>query len=97
MALAAFTGLISGIEPDLSSYPHEVLGVWAREGAGAATKLVADVRLEADFGGGTVAGAVSRFPHLDGAELHDLSVTLGETGIAGDGVPFAGNTTAGSG
>ena len=29
--LAAFTGLIPGIEPDLTSYPHEVLGVWAWE------------------------------------------------------------------
>ena len=27
--LALFTDLIPGIEPDLSSYPHEVLGVWA--------------------------------------------------------------------
>ena len=34
--LAAFTGLIPGIEPDLSSYPHEVLGVWAWEGEGEA-------------------------------------------------------------
>ena len=35
-ALATFTGLIPGIEPDLSSYPHEVLGVWAwEEEAGA--------------------------------------------------------------
>ena len=35
-AVAAFTDLIPGIEPDLSSYPHEVLGVWASEGdAGA--------------------------------------------------------------
>ena len=32
LALAAFTDLIPGIEPDLSSYPHEVLGVWAWEG-----------------------------------------------------------------
>ena len=32
LELAAFTGLIPGIEPDLSSYPHEVLGVWAWEG-----------------------------------------------------------------
>ena len=95
--LAAFTGLIPGIEPDLSSYPHEVLGVWAWEGegaagafwsrsppvlpvdfgpasptgravyegdaagvlaaAGTATKFVADVRLEADFGGTTAGGA----------------------------------------
>ena len=30
--LAAFTDLIPGIEPDVSSYPHEVLGVWAWEG-----------------------------------------------------------------
>ena len=34
--LAAFTGLIPGIEPDLTSYPHEVLGVWAWEGEGVA-------------------------------------------------------------
>ncbi len=27
--LALFTDLIPGIEPDLSSYPHELLGVWA--------------------------------------------------------------------
>jgi hypothetical protein len=27
--LALFTDLIPGIEPDISSYPHEVLGVWA--------------------------------------------------------------------
>ena len=34
--LAFFTDLIPGIEPDLSSYPHEVLGVWAWGGdAGA--------------------------------------------------------------
>ena len=30
--IAAFTNLIPGIEPDLSSYPHEVLGVWAWDG-----------------------------------------------------------------
>ena len=31
-SLALFTDLIPGIEPDLSSYPHEVLGVWAWNG-----------------------------------------------------------------
>ena len=133
--LAAFTGLIPGIEPDLSSYPHEVLGVWAWEGegeagafwsrspsvppvdfgpefptgsavyegdaagvlaaAGTATKFVADVRLEADFDGGTVGGAVSGFRSLTGGALNNLSVTLGETGFAGDGAPFAGDTSAG--
>ena len=30
--LALFTDLLPGIEPDLSSYPHEVLGVWAWDG-----------------------------------------------------------------
>ena len=30
--LALFTDLIPGIEPDLSSYPHEVLGMWAWDG-----------------------------------------------------------------
>ena len=134
-ALAAFTGLIPGIEPDLSSYPHEVLGVWAWEdegaagafwsrspsvppvdfgpgfltgsavydgdaagvlaAAGTATTFVADVRLEADFEGGTVGGAVSGFRSLAGAALDDLSVTLGETGFAGDGAPFAGDTSVG--
>ena len=34
--LALFTDLIPGIEPDLSSYPHDLLGVWATaEEAGA--------------------------------------------------------------
>ena len=133
-ALAAFTGLIPGIEPDLSSYPHEVLGVWAWEdedvagafwsrspsvppvdfgpasptsravyggdaagvlaAAGMATKFVADVRLEADFGDRTVEGRVSGFRSLAGAALVDLSVTLDETGFAGDGAPFAGATAA---
>ena len=131
-ALAAFTGLIPGIEPDLSSYPHEVLGVWAWEGeagafwsqsppvlpvdfgpasptgravydgdaagvlaaAGTATKFVADVRLEANFDDGTVGGSVSGFRGLTGGALNDLSVTLGETGFAGDGAPFAGDTAA---
>ena len=132
--LATFTGLVPGIEPDLSSYPHEVLGVWAWEeggeagafwsqspsvppvdfgpasptgravyegdaagvlaDAGTATKFVADVRLEADFEGGTVGGAVNEFRNLEGAALDDLSVTLGETGFADDGAPFAGDTTA---
>ena len=131
-ALAAFTGLIPGIEPDLSSYPHEVLGVWAWEGeagafwsqsppvppvdfgpasptgravydgdaagvlaaAGTATKFVADVRLEANFDDGTVGGSVSGFRGLTGSALNDLSVTLGETGFADDGAPFAGDTAA---
>ena len=31
LALALFTDLIPGIEPDLTSYPHEVLGLWATE------------------------------------------------------------------
>ena len=31
--LALFTDLIPGIEPDLSSYPHDLLGMWAWEGA----------------------------------------------------------------
>ena len=31
--LAVFTDLLPGIEPDLSSYPHEVMGVWAWNGA----------------------------------------------------------------
>lgn len=53
--------------------------------AGTATKFVADARLVADFGGVTVGGA-----------LDELPVTLGETGFAGDGAPFAGDTTAGS-
>ena len=30
--LALFTDLIPGIEPDLSSYPHELLGLWAWDG-----------------------------------------------------------------
>lgn len=34
--LATFTGLIPGIEPDLSSYPHKVPGVWAFEGEAGA-------------------------------------------------------------
>ena len=133
-ALATFTGLIPGIEPDLSSYPHEVLGVWAWEdegvagafwsrspsvppvdfgpatptgravyggdaagvlaAAGTAMKFVADVRLEANFDDGTVGGAVSGFRSLTGGALNDLSVTLGETGFAGDGAPFAGDTAA---
>ena len=29
---ALFTDLLPGIEPDLSSYPHELLGMWAWEG-----------------------------------------------------------------
>lgn len=36
LALATFTDLIPGIEPDLQSYPHEVLGVWAWEGEAGA-------------------------------------------------------------
>ena len=31
-SLALFTDLIPGIEPDLSSYPHELLGIWALDG-----------------------------------------------------------------
>ena len=31
-SLAVFTDLLPGIEPDLSSYPHEVLGMWAWNG-----------------------------------------------------------------
>ena len=31
LSLALFTDLIPGIEPDLSSYPHELLGVWATD------------------------------------------------------------------
>ena len=30
--LALFTTLLPGIEPDLTSYPHEVLGLWAWDG-----------------------------------------------------------------
>ena len=30
--LALFTDLLPGIEPDLSSYPHELFGLWAWEG-----------------------------------------------------------------
>ena len=30
--LALFTTLVPGIEPDLTSYPHEVLGLWAWDG-----------------------------------------------------------------
>ena len=30
--LALLTDLKPGIEPDLSSYPHELLGIWARDG-----------------------------------------------------------------
>ena len=32
LRLALFTDLIPGIEPDLTSYPHDVLGVWAWNG-----------------------------------------------------------------
>ena len=31
--LAVFTTLLPGIEPDLSSFPHEVMGVWSWNGA----------------------------------------------------------------
>ena len=34
--LALFTDLEPGIEPDLSSYPHELLGLWAWEGEAGA-------------------------------------------------------------
>ena len=131
--LAAFTDLIPGIEPDLSSYPHEVLGVWAWDGEagafwsmspsipavrfdrtsptgtatyegdaaglhtanGTTTRFLADVRLAADFGDRTVGGTVNRFRSLTGAPLGGLSVTLGATGFAADGAPFAGETASG--
>ena len=34
LELALFTDLLPGIEPDLTSYPHEVLGVWAWDAEG---------------------------------------------------------------
>ena len=34
LALAVFTDLIPGIEPDLSSYPHEVMGMWVWDTGG---------------------------------------------------------------
>ena len=34
--LALFTDLLPGIEPDLTSYPHEVLGLWAWDGKAGA-------------------------------------------------------------
>ena len=73
-------------------YEGDAAGVLAA--AGTATKFVADVRLEADFDGGTVGGAVNGFRSLAGDPLDDLSVTLGETGFADDGAPSAGDTTA---
>jgi len=74
-------------------YEGDAAGVLAA--AGTATKFVAGVRLEADFADGTVGGAVSGFRSLAGAALDDLSVTLDEAGFAGDGAPFAGETSAG--
>ena len=35
-SVAVFTDLIPGIEPDLSSYPHDLLGMWAWGGAAGA-------------------------------------------------------------
>ena len=56
-SLALFTDLIPGIEPDLSSFPHEVLGVWAWNGeAGAfwsATRPIPPV----EFGPASPAGS----------------------------------------
>ena len=133
--LAVFTNLIPGIEPDLSRYPHEILGVWAwdagdgevgvfwgrspslppvefgaispigtatyegaavglRAAEGAATKLLADVALAADFDNRTVGGEVEGFRSFAGEALGDLSVTLGKTAFSRQGDPFSGDTTA---
>ena len=78
---------------DRAVYDGDAAGVLAA--ARTATKFVADVRLEANFDDGTVGGSVSGFRGLTGGALNDLSVTLGETGVAGDGAPFAGDTAAG--
>ncbi len=57
--LAAFTDLIPGIEPDLSSYPHEVLGVWAWDGEAGAFWGTSPPVPPVAFGGTSPAGTAT--------------------------------------
>ena len=57
--LALFTDLIPGIEPDLSSYPHEVMGMWAWNGAVGSFWGRSPTVPEVSFGSGSPTGTAT--------------------------------------
>ena len=66
--LAAFTDLLPGIEPGLSSYPHEMLGVWASDGEAGAFWSMSPSIPPVSFGPASPAGAATY--EGDAAGLH---------------------------
>ena len=57
--LALFTTLQPGIEPDLSSFPHEVLGIWASDGEAAAFWSMSPSIPEVSFGATSPTGTAT--------------------------------------
>ena len=68
LELALFTDLLPGIEPDLTSYPHEVLGVWAWDGHAGAFWDRSPSREPVDFAATSPTGTASY--EGDAAGLH---------------------------
>ena len=66
--LALFTNLIPGIEPDLSSFPHEVMGMWAWNGAVGSFWGRSPSVPEVSFGSGSPTGTATY--EGDAAGLH---------------------------
>ena len=57
--LALFTDLLPGIEPDLSSYPHELLGFWAMQGEAGAFWSMSPAIPPVQFGTASPAGTAT--------------------------------------
>ena len=57
--VALFTDLIPGIEPDLQSYPHEVLGIWGSDDEAAAFWSMSPSIPDVSFGSGSPTGTAT--------------------------------------
>ena len=93
--LALFTDLIPGIEPDLSSYPHEVLGVWAWDGDAGAFWSRSPSVPPVEFGSRSPTGRATYEGDAVGLRAADGAATkfLAEVEMVAD---FGGNTVGGT-
>ena len=93
-SLALFTDLIPGIEPDLSSFPHEVLGIWAWNGSVTAFWASTQPLPAVEFGPASPTGTATYEGDAVGLHAADGAVTkfLADVTMTAD---FGGRTIGG--
>ena len=93
--VALFTDLIPGIEPDLSSYPHEVLGIWASDDEAAAFWGMSPSIPEVSFSSGSPTGTATYEGDAVGLHASGGTVTkfLADVEMVAD---FAAHTVEGT-